>query len=1082
MAQHQRLWGLWITGYRRDMWFWEGVIFMRKLFCTVAVLLDFRPHQRAFALTSIATLSLLMHFSYRPYDKRCFDLLDNVEVAQLAIWSFCCMGLELIAMRATLAALIVWLIVLLCHSSYILWILHMLGVHHLTELAWSRRNDPSVKQTGNPCWHWIVTYLLASHKLSLANLPYVAFDPFYGWISTCGTGADAAISPHVPRGKDAVDCANSFDGRVPPSHSDSVLADFFTSKDTEKVENRTVLVRGFPANGVGKSEVRDFMEQHAVHKNDSPVIVVDVILALDYMKVLKEKWNHQEIHDSELSALRSRMHDVALMLVKDPWRAADLAFSQVSIHQQMHLVVAGAAVVVFKEKWMVDCCIRKWCGLYQDILYRERHGLFVGPPLQRWQGQRHGVQHRVDMSRLRSNWAVFGTDERVAQGQVAKPNTQVRRRTLELLSNTWVPAFTGKLALHSMSPWFMDFLIRAAFSLSYDGGDEINKEKDQPVEIDERTWAKATQVKDPVMLLGDLTLRAREEHEGEDGEDQDDSLSMLYKKALEMEEQLQLNHAESETLRLKSEGSNMPKVRWLKERKPTERPANSKQLGGQPYLLETGQAPMDAEFKAQLAEQAHRIKLREFREARLRGQVCTMFNPAAYRVGMTQQELQFNLMALELVPTEELMEWLDIFEERASFEVSWMYKHARAVAHGARSHGVQTDDIINVHARMDEIMDRDINIAVSSLHGDAFTQKLHPNRQLGHGVAVNNWLRLGLHVLWSQEGTTLRPIVDVAHSLRNCEVKVSSALDRIMEIERVRLREETGHVDNLNETIDVLCTKVEAELELLGFNREDHDRLASEVPAYDETTTLPTAAKTQPHIGDLPRKLSGPRFLAQTAVADLAEPLPPLLPLPEGTHTCEQAEEVIEPPPLLPGEDASSMSPEAEAPEVPNAPWASDPSVAPDSSMPASGAVALQPTSARSRLMSVLTPRGTPVDRDLSQYRPAKLISTPRGARIAKTATGPRAVTPRSARKSLLKWVQAPSGGAIPPPAEVLPAEVPFEEAVPCATVPAPAVQTAKEAVGKQSRPLAAGSSQSTVLAAESALPPSDTSVIPERR
>lgn len=869
-----RKWGLWTIGYRKEKWWWEATVFVRKFLCVLIVMLDLRPDVRAFACIGVATFCSVLYFSVRPYDLRCFGLLGRAEVRQLGLWCCSCLGLELIAMQQAQAAFLFWIVIIILHCSYVFWICRMVLAHYFTSYAWEFRNG-----VGDAGWlqKRAINLLLARHKRSRKDSPYISVERNYGWVSICQTGGDETVSPHIPSGVDAVNFPNSLDGRIRFSSLRQVYRNFYELRDTRCPQsNRSVLVQGLPLSVKDSKDVKNFFKEHAARsscKHREEVEVESAVIGWELLAVLRDRYQQADMNPADASKMREDMMELAETLAKEPWRATDLAFSEQPMDQLTGLVSGGSAIVVFKEKWMHRECLARWDSVLARIVYKERVGLKRGMALPKWKSGQ-----KLSVSSTTSDWnsLMYADDDpsmKKNDGRKPKfPARETKRLVLNVIEDAWLTIMVSKEPIYCFKLSFLDFLARAAFSMSHSSeGDESQaKNADSLTDVDEELWIKATHRKDPVELLGDLGEVAQEQQALERGDNtvEEDDTHFYLAAAEAMEEDLHARYINDEK-QLKAE----------KRQKQAEQ-ADQNGLDLEDVINDEKQ---DALWEAELQHQ-HEDKLHELQEVRLKQVVSAMLYPNTFRRGMLVEDLQFSLMQLGEMPMSELLHWFDLFEERCGQEFTAAARSIRLSVWGSKTKkvgpGPDSDDEDEKRKTKNNKRMHDTTELADVRHAEELLAQ--SDKLLGTGTVAGNktavehiespgfqnWFKITMLLKRNHGLFSLAPMTDLAMALRAREGKVQDALEHLLECQNQRLQEERQHMRQANAELNKLCEETERQLVELGYDLESEctpqgtPAAVEVVPADAPGAAEPLAAEAErPLSGDGRRALSGPRFL-----------------------------------------------------------------------------------------------------------------------------------------------------------------------------------------------------------------------------
>lgn len=263
-----------------------------------------------------------------------------------------------------------------------------------------------------------------------------------------------------------------------------------------------------------------------------------------------------------------------------------------------------------------------------------------------------------------------GKEENEENKPMKTPSGRARLKIQEAIKNVMRHIITGHGGRPCFSTSLLDFVIRAAFTLERERGDEKQQAGEKQIEeVGWLVWRDATKARDPLKLL--------KQDDGGQVEDQGGvptSDAPAIAKGMLMEENLATSglaviftHKQVKRLQAadKEQSGEMPaEVSWLD--------------------LATGQG-----------EGGHTDQSREkaLREDRLRKRVDMMFSPAPYRRGLPLERLQVILLELQHVSRDELMHWLDIFEEQWAIEKRKGADELRHVACLYGEQSTQADDL-----------------------------------------------------------------------------------------------------------------------------------------------------------------------------------------------------------------------------------------------------------------------------------------------------------------------------------------------------------------------------------------------------
>jgi len=226
------------------------------------------------------------------------------------------------------------------------------------------------------------------------------------------------------------------------------------------------------------------------------------------------------------------------------------------------------------------------------------------------------------------------------------PNGRARIRIQESINSALRHIIVGHGdARQCFSVSVLDFVLRAAFTL--DREDESTAQTKDIQEVSDTVLKEANIAKDPLKLLGDDDTGGKSSKKGSKKVDDHAAEAADMAAGMLMEEDLMTPRG----LAVIYTHKQVKRTQQAAEREKNEATEQSDERESHGVGV-----------TAQLAKE------RLMRHARLVRRVDTMFSPAPYRRGLPLERLQLMLLALQHIPREELIHWLDIFEEQWAIE------------------------------------------------------------------------------------------------------------------------------------------------------------------------------------------------------------------------------------------------------------------------------------------------------------------------------------------------------------------------------------------------------------------------------
>jgi ABC-type branched-subunit amino acid transport system substrate-binding protein len=203
-----------LIGYNGKCAWWEAVVFLDKFaLCYFAHL----QHSVRYLILYQFLLSLAYgaaNVAFRPYDKRCHNILWKVKASFLCLRVFLCICLETLVMSDSDLG---WLLAValtaganLLFGAFVTYQLVMHGATTLIQatgdqadrLSWLKvskevpKNPNFYQRVIGKIWGGIK----ARHQRNLEGHSYVCFDHLLGWVTLCGNRADLAYPPTIEKG------------------------------------------------------------------------------------------------------------------------------------------------------------------------------------------------------------------------------------------------------------------------------------------------------------------------------------------------------------------------------------------------------------------------------------------------------------------------------------------------------------------------------------------------------------------------------------------------------------------------------------------------------------------------------------------------------------------------------------------------------------------------------------------------------------------------------------------------------------------------------------------------------------------
>jgi len=208
-ADVQHAWGFLINGYDFRCWWWEMVMFARKLTCITIMAISMNSEARVLLFLLSSVVCGVLHRAFDPYDRRANGLLNKMEWGHLVVWIIATiMILVAQTIKTPTLSILAPSLVFVMHFGYCAAIFWNMFVHvrasSAANISWQKIDDMpegSFRQVFS-------AKLLAGHQKANRAASYIALDPQYGWVSVCGSRGDEAVPPYILKGRDASDLDN----------------------------------------------------------------------------------------------------------------------------------------------------------------------------------------------------------------------------------------------------------------------------------------------------------------------------------------------------------------------------------------------------------------------------------------------------------------------------------------------------------------------------------------------------------------------------------------------------------------------------------------------------------------------------------------------------------------------------------------------------------------------------------------------------------------------------------------------------------------------------------------------------------
>eukprot|EP00930_Biecheleria_cincta_P066994 TRINITY_DN5334_c0_g1_i1.p1 TRINITY_DN5334_c0_g1~~TRINITY_DN5334_c0_g1_i1.p1 ORF type:complete len:1548 (+),score=265.11 TRINITY_DN5334_c0_g1_i1:639-4646(+) len=186
-----------VTGYRRNYWWWESVVFLRKIALLLLDCIEMQPAPKFFFFANIGFACLGLHTSLHPYDLAQAQDVQSLERDQLLIFT----GLSLLMMLPGASLNFVFLVASFVHTAYVLWLLFRMTYHVAMNYA-DTLDEEKVNAMAEGFMKRNKVRLLRWLAQSRRAQAYVSYDLLHGFVTVVGNRGDQAVPPYVPRGRD----------------------------------------------------------------------------------------------------------------------------------------------------------------------------------------------------------------------------------------------------------------------------------------------------------------------------------------------------------------------------------------------------------------------------------------------------------------------------------------------------------------------------------------------------------------------------------------------------------------------------------------------------------------------------------------------------------------------------------------------------------------------------------------------------------------------------------------------------------------------------------------------------------------
>jgi len=233
---------LFMNGYRPECWYWEVVMYLKKAWVIAIAAVPFdlwhvEARPLAFLLTGIffAVLQLI----FKPYDQRCNGLLNSMEKYQLAWWLLAACGLTALQndTEFPMAYALLPIVLLVLHWLYFLKALYHMFQSICISLV---STDPGfrpdyIKAMDRTIWRRLKEIILKSAMADWGqSKPYIALDPYYGWVTLIGKVINDRDmkAPHIVKGAEARKDTRFMGSRPPLSMVGKLVQEDFSFSKT----------------------------------------------------------------------------------------------------------------------------------------------------------------------------------------------------------------------------------------------------------------------------------------------------------------------------------------------------------------------------------------------------------------------------------------------------------------------------------------------------------------------------------------------------------------------------------------------------------------------------------------------------------------------------------------------------------------------------------------------------------------------------------------------------------------------------------------------------------------------------------
>lgn len=196
-------WAVFFNGYTVEFWWWELVIYIRKIAMLAIMVFPFQiwnPQGRAVSFLLAAVFFFFLQQVCEPYDKRVNNTLQIMEFHHLASWIVMAALLKVLSVGSTAwLAVVCPIVAVVVHFIYML---RLLGTLYVPLLSFLGRFV--AKESMDDMWEGSLRRLVCQHILEYParqekQQTLLAFDHLYGWVTLVGHAQSSAV-PHIPKG------------------------------------------------------------------------------------------------------------------------------------------------------------------------------------------------------------------------------------------------------------------------------------------------------------------------------------------------------------------------------------------------------------------------------------------------------------------------------------------------------------------------------------------------------------------------------------------------------------------------------------------------------------------------------------------------------------------------------------------------------------------------------------------------------------------------------------------------------------------------------------------------------------------